>query len=182
MTHDEYMKNEINWYKKQYKEYNYGTPYICECGQEVSDIRQSTLDEVLRLLDKAERVWDFSEEDGCDGGLIERVAYQFDKLLPVNNDFDMRDYTSFAVDGEEGEYYVFFIDSWPNDKKDRVTTLEQLADYINSMQVWKAQVEEIIEKNGWESDFHVVGGVCHDDNGNFVEIDEDGNAIVARPQ
>ena len=180
MTHDEYMKNEINWYKKRYKEYNYGTPYIFEWGQDVSDIRESTLDEVLRLLDKAESVGDFTDEDGCDGGMIERLALNFDKLLPVNDDFDMRDYASFSIDTEETRYYVFFIESWPKDKKDGIKTLEQLADYINSMQEWERQVREIIEKNGWESDFHVVDGVCHDNNGNFVEIDEDGNAIVTQ--
>lgn len=85
-----------------------------ENWQEASDatiITKSRLEEILES--DITNIGYFGEEDGTDGGVIERVAKQFDKLLPEDNDFDMRDYPSFWIDNEETRYYVLFIEDWP---------------------------------------------------------------------
>ena len=61
---------------------------------------------------------------------------------------------------------------------EKITTLYQLADYINDNNDWQLDVEDIIEKNGWHSDCGDNYGVCHDDNNNKVVINEQGNAEV----
>ena len=60
----------------------------------------------------------------------------------------------------------------------KITTLYQLADYINDNNDWQLDVEDIIEQNGWHSDCGDTYGVCHDDNNNKVVINEQGNAEV----
>ena len=60
----------------------------------------------------------------------------------------------------------------------KITTLDQLADYINESNDWQLDVEDIIELNGWHSDCGEIYGVCHDDNGNKVVINEQGDAEV----
>ena len=60
----------------------------------------------------------------------------------------------------------------------KITTLYQLADYINDNNDWQLVVEDIIEQNGWHSDCGDTYGVCHDDNNNKVVINEQGNAEV----
>ena len=60
----------------------------------------------------------------------------------------------------------------------KITTLDQLADYINESNDWQLDVEDIIELNGWHRDCGDTDGVCHDDNGNKVVINEQGDAEV----
>ena len=60
----------------------------------------------------------------------------------------------------------------------KIATLDQLADYINESNDWQLDVEDIIELNGWHSDCGETYGVCHDDNGNKVVINEQGDAEV----
>ena len=60
----------------------------------------------------------------------------------------------------------------------KITTLDQLADYINESNGWQLDVEDIIELNGWHSDCGDTYGVCHDDKGNKVVINEQGDAEV----
>lgn len=60
----------------------------------------------------------------------------------------------------------------------KITTLDQLADYINESNDWQLDVEDIIELNGWYNDCGETYGVCHDDNGNKVVINEQGDAEV----
>ena len=50
----------------------------------------------------------------------------------------------------------------------KITTLYQLARYINERNDWQLNVEDIIEQNGWHSDCGDTYGVCHDDDGNKV--------------
>ena len=59
-----------------------------------------------------------------------------------------------------------------------ITTLDQLTDYINESNDWQLDVEDIIELNGWHSDCGETYGVCHDDKGNKVVINEQGDAEV----
>ena len=60
----------------------------------------------------------------------------------------------------------------------KITTLDQLAYYINESNDWQLDVEDIIELNGWHSDCGDTYGVCHDDKGNKVVINEQGDAEV----
>ena len=60
----------------------------------------------------------------------------------------------------------------------KIATLDQLADYINESNDWQLDVEDIIELNGWHSDCGDTYGVCHDDKGNKVVINEQGDAEV----
>ena len=60
----------------------------------------------------------------------------------------------------------------------KIATLDQLADYINESNDWQLDVEDIIELNGWHSDCGDTYGVCHDDNGKKVVINEQGDAEV----
>ena len=115
MTHAEYVKKMIEEIKERLINTTYyGNPYVMENWQEASDatiITKSRLEEILES--DITNIGYFGEEDGTDGGVIERVAKQFDKLLPEDNDFDMRDYPSFWIDNEETHYYVLFIEDWP---------------------------------------------------------------------
>lgn len=121
MNKEQYVKNEIEKIKSFYnKDYRYSIPYIYDVysSDDVSDIRPSSIEELHNLLDKAVDVGYFSDEDCLDGGIIERVAYQFDKRLPADWDFDCREYDSFFFRDEETKYYVFFLDSWPKNNEE----------------------------------------------------------------
>lgn len=59
-----------------------------------------------------------------------------------------------------------------------INTLEQLAEFINKNNEWSREVEDIIERNGWVSDCGEAYDVCHDENGNKVVINEQGEAEV----
>lgn len=55
--------------------------------------------------------------------------------------------------------------------------MQDLADYINAADEWPADVEDIIEANGWVSDTGEIYGVCHNDKEKVI-MDGDGKAIV----
>ena len=118
MTKEQYVKNEIENLKRFYDKLDiFGIPYIYDvyASDDLSDIRPSSLEELHNLLDKAVDIRYFSDEDCFDGGVIEKVAYQFDKKQPseFGEDWDLRNYDSFILRDEETTYYVFFLDSWP---------------------------------------------------------------------
>ena len=124
MTKEQYVKNEIEDLKRIYTKLDrFGIPYIYDvyASDDFSDIRPSSLEELHNLLDKAVDIRYFSDEDCFDGGVIEKVAYQFDKKLPSDfgEDLDLRDYDSFILRDEETTYYVFFLDSWPKDNQEQ---------------------------------------------------------------
>lgn len=58
-----------------------------------------------------------------------------------------------------------------------VTTLPELADYINSCDEWPADVEDIIDRLDAVNDCGEKHGVCHDDNQKVV-INNEGMAEV----
>ena len=62
--------------------------------------------------------------------------------------------------------------------KNNIKTLKELAEFINQNIEWSPNIEEIIERNGWISDCGEEYGVCHDENGNRVVINEFGEAEV----
>ena len=59
-----------------------------------------------------------------------------------------------------------------------IKTLEELADYYNVCRDDPSDFEDMIYDNGWHNDLHETWGICHDDKGNRVELNEEGNAEV----
>lgn len=58
-----------------------------------------------------------------------------------------------------------------------ITTISDLADYINEADEWPIDVEDIIERNGWVSDTGTEFGVYHNDSEKVI-IDDEGKAKV----
>ena len=59
-----------------------------------------------------------------------------------------------------------------------IKTLEELADYYNVCGEYPSDFVDMIYDNGWHDDTHESWGICHDDEGNRVELNEEGNAEV----
>ena len=59
-----------------------------------------------------------------------------------------------------------------------IKTLEELADYYNVCGEYPSDFEDIISYNGWHDYLHKTWEICHDDEGNRVELNEEGNAEV----
>lgn len=103
------MEKEIINIINDMKKYSYlQSPYLYDGD----DIKKVSVEDVVRILEtETEGIGYFTDDDAVDGGIIERMAIRYDKKLPEDNDFDMRDYYSFFIKGTD--YSVFFIDSWP---------------------------------------------------------------------
>jgi hypothetical protein len=61
-------------------------------------------------------------------------------------------------------------------EEQRISTMEELAEYINESEEWPVDVEAIIEENGWVSDCGTEFGVCHDASEKVV-INDEGKAV-----
>ena len=59
-----------------------------------------------------------------------------------------------------------------------IKTLEELADYYNVCRDYPSDFADMIYDNGWHDDLHKTWEICHDDEGNRVELNENGNAEV----
>ena len=59
-----------------------------------------------------------------------------------------------------------------------IKTLEELADYYNVCREYPSDFADMIYENGWHDDLHETWGICHDDEGNRVELNDEGNAEV----
>ena len=59
-----------------------------------------------------------------------------------------------------------------------IKTLEELADYYNVCRDYQSDFADMISDNGWNDDTHKIWEICHDDEGNRVEINEEGYAEV----
>lgn len=59
-----------------------------------------------------------------------------------------------------------------------IKTLEELADYYNVCREYPSDFADMIYENGWHDDLHEICGICHDDEGNRVELNEEGNAEI----
>ena len=92
MNKQEYVKRMLEDIKKEFINNTlYGSPYVMEAGQETNDIVKITLKRLNEIINSdVTNVGYFYDEDGTDGGIIQRVACQFDKLLPEKNDFDIK--------------------------------------------------------------------------------------------
>lgn len=58
-----------------------------------------------------------------------------------------------------------------------IQAMQDLAGYINAADEWPADVEDIIEQNGWVSDCGTEWGVCHNGDEKVI-VNENGEAIV----
>lgn len=61
-------------------------------------------------------------------------------------------------------------------KAENIKTMNDLVEFINEQSQWSLEVEKIIERNGWVNDCGEDCGVCHDDKGNKVIINDNGEA------
>ena len=77
----------------------------------------------------------------------------------------------------EDDDLIELIDSSIRNHKP-IKTLEELADYYNVCRDDPSDFEDMIYDNGWHNDLHETWGICHDDKGNRVELNEEGNAEV----
>ena len=59
-----------------------------------------------------------------------------------------------------------------------IKTLEELADYYNVCRDYQSDFADMISENGWHDDLHKTWEICHDDEGNRVEINENEYAEV----
>ena len=55
-------------------------------------------------------------------------------------------------------------------QENKIVTMKDLADYINSQTDFPLDVSDIIEDNGWESDLHIKHGICHNDEEKCVFV------------
>ena len=59
-----------------------------------------------------------------------------------------------------------------------IKTMEELADYYNVCREYPSDFADMIYENGWHDDLHETWGICHDDEGNRVELNDEGNAEI----
>ena len=62
-------------------------------------------------------------------------------------------------------------------KANEITTLDQLADFINSKEDFPLEAFDIIKRNGWIDESYDLWGVCSSDTERIV-FDDDANAMV----
>lgn len=62
-------------------------------------------------------------------------------------------------------------------KANEITTLDQLAEYINSKEDYPLEASDIIKRNGWTEESDNEWYVCSSDTERIV-FDDDGEAIV----
>ena len=62
-------------------------------------------------------------------------------------------------------------------KANEITTLDQLADFINSKEDFPLEVYDIIKRNGWIDESHEEWRVCSSDTERII-IKDDAEAIV----
>ena len=102
---------------------------------------------------------------------LETAEELADNLLAgVQEDPDWFDFS--VSDDEKADFREFATEYYKT-----ISTMEELAEYINEADEWPADVEDIIEANGWVSDTGSEWGVCHDDNQKVV-LNERGEAEV----
>ena len=59
-----------------------------------------------------------------------------------------------------------------------IKNMEELANYYNVCTEYPSDISDIIYENGWYNDLHYTWGICHDDKGNRVELNDEGYAEV----
>ena len=77
----------------------------------------------------------------------------------------------------ENEDLIKLIDNSIKNHKP-IKTMEELADYYNVCREYPSDFADMIYDNGWHDDLHEMCGICHDDEGNRVELNENGDAEV----
>lgn len=87
--------------------------------------------------------------------------------------FDDDDLSDFDEGEHSDEWDEFLADLMDGENY----TMQDLADYINAADEWPADVEDIIERNGWVSDCGTEFGVCHNDREKVI-INDEGKAVA----
>ena len=86
----------------------------------------------------------------------------------------MKAYQNYEIENND---LIELIDNSIRNHKP-IKTLEELADYYNVCRDYQSDFSDMIYENGWHNDLHETWGICHDDEGNRVEINEEGYAEV----
>ena len=86
----------------------------------------------------------------------------------------MKAYQNYEIENND---LIELIDNSIRNHKP-IKTLEELADYYNVCRDYQSDFSDMIYENGWHNDLHETWGICHDDEGNRVEINDKGNAEV----
>ena len=86
----------------------------------------------------------------------------------------MKAYQNYEIENND---LIELIDNSISNHKP-IKTLEELADYYNVCGDYPSDFADMIYDNGWHDDLHEMCGICHEDEGNRVEINEEGNAEV----
>ena len=84
---------------------------------------------------------------------------------------------AYRNDEIEDEDLIELIDNSIKNHKP-IKTMEELADYYNVCREYPSDFADMIYENGWHDDTHESWGICHDDDGNRVELNQEGNAEV----
>lgn len=98
---------------------------------------------------------------------IEDCTYEEIELI-------MKAYQNYEIENND---LIELIDNSIRNHKP-IKTLEELADYYNVCRDYQSDFADMISENGWHYDLHKTWGICHDDEGNRVELNEEGNAEV----
>ena len=86
----------------------------------------------------------------------------------------MKAYQNYEIENND---LIELIDNSIRNHKP-IKTLEELADYYNVCRDYQSDFADIISENGWHDYLHKTWEICHDDEGNRVELNENGNAEV----
>lgn len=86
----------------------------------------------------------------------------------------MKAYQNYEIENND---MIELIDNSIKNHKP-IKTMEELADYYNVCRDYQSDFSDIIYENGWHNDLHETWGICHDDEGNRVELNENGDAEV----
>lgn len=86
----------------------------------------------------------------------------------------MKAYQNYEIENND---LIELIDNSIRNHKP-IKTLEELADYYNVCRDYQSDFANIISDNGWHDDTHKTWEICHDDEGNRVEINDEGYAEV----
>ena len=86
----------------------------------------------------------------------------------------MKAYQNYEIENND---LIELIDNSIKNHKP-IKTLEELAHYYNVCRDYQSDFADMISENGWHDDLHKIWEICHDDEGNRVEINDEGYAEV----
>ena len=147
-------------------------PQVMTWGEYNSSVQDSYLD----------------EENAADQDVVfSNDLYEIRVFKTINHEdshfFNGEDEDFAIIDSKDGsqESYLLYgctlSEAINYIQADIITTMQELADYINAKDEWPLEVEDIIEANGWINDCGTDWGICHNDKEKVV-VNDDGKAEV----